>query len=194
MKPHTLLSGLVGLASLTLADIGCGAAEFNQVLPGKSSLTFTYKQMGVAMNGSFRKFDSRVSFDPAKVNTATAQIGIDLASIDTGSAEANDAVLGKDWFNTKAYPGARFLASGVRALGGHRYEAVGKLSIKGRSRDISVPFTFTQAAGLGVFDGTFSIKRLNYAIGEGAWADVGTVADEIQIKFHVVASASPAKK
>ena len=38
------------------------------------------------------------------------------------------------------------------------------------------------------------LKRLDYAIGEGGWADVDTVANEIQIEFHVLAGRSPVKK
>ena len=184
----------VALSALLLAAATTPAADFNQVQLAKSGVTFAYKQMGVGMSGRFRKFDAHVAFDPARPTAATTQISIDLPSIDAGSAEANDAVLDKDWFNAKAYPKATFVSSAVRALGGNRYEAVGKLSIKGRSRDLTAPFTFSQTAGAGVFDGVFTLKRLDYAIGEGAWADVDTVANEIQIKFHVVAGALPAKK
>jgi polyisoprenoid-binding protein YceI len=184
----------IALSALLLASATTSAAEFNQVQPAKSGVTFAYKQMGVGMNGRFQKFDARVVFDPTRPTAATAQISIELPSIDAGSAEANDAVLDKDWFNAKLYPKATFVSSAVRALGGNRYEALGKLSIKGRNRDIAAPFTFSQTGGAGVFDGMFTLKRLDYAIGEGAWADVGTVANEIQIKFHVVAGTLPAKK
>jgi polyisoprenoid-binding protein YceI len=82
----------------------------------------------------------------------------------------------------------------LKSLGGNRYEASGKLSIKGRSRDVVVPVTFTNVGARGQFDGVLNIKRLDYAIGEGAWSDVGTVANEIQIKFHFVVTAAPNKK
>ena len=188
---HVFLN--VGLLALSVGG-NAQAAEFNQVQPGKSSVSFGYKQMGVAMNGGFRRFDAHIAFDPAKVNAASAQIGIDLASIDTGSGEADAEVLGKQWFNTKLFPSAKFVSGSVHALGGNRYEALGKLSIKGRTLDISAPFTFKQVGNAGVFDGMFTLKRLDYAIGEGAWADVGTVANEVQIKFHVEAGSAPAKK
>ncbi|MDD5300701.1 MAG: YceI family protein [Gallionella sp.] len=182
---------------LLLAGAMCSAqaAEFNQVQISKSTLAFAYKQMGVPLEGKFGKFTAQLTFDPAKINTAQARLEADLASIDTGSSEGNDEVSGKLWFNTKTYPAAQFVSSGVKALGGNRYEALGKLTIKGRSLDVSAPFTFRQEGAVGIFDGAFTLKRLDYAIGEGLWADVSAVANEVRIVFHIVANASaPAKK
>lgn len=179
---------------LACAPIHAQAAEFNLVQADKSSLVFAYKQMGVPMEGNFGRFTVRINFDPARVNAARSQIEVDLASIDTGSNEANDEVAGKQWFNTKAFPSAQFVSTGVKALGGNRYEVLGKLTLKGKALDVAAPFTFRQEGAAGIFDGAFILKRLDYAIGEGAWTDVSAVANEIQIKFHVVAHAAPVKK
>jgi len=168
-------------------------AEFNQVQLNNSTMSFAYQQMGVPLEGKFRKFAAQLSFDPARINAAQAKLEVDLASIDTGSGEGDDEVAGKLWFNTKAYPVARFVSSGVKALGGNRYETSGKLTIRGRSLDVAAPFTFKQEGAVGIFDGAFTLKRLDYAIGEGLWADVGTVANEVRIVFHIVTNAAPGK-
>lgn len=170
------------------------AVEYKQVLTGESTVTFGYKQMGVALDGKFNKFAAELSFDPTKVDKAHARIDIDVASIDTGSSEGNEEVAGKQWFNAKAIPTASFVSSGLKSLGGNRYEASGKLTIKGRTLDVKAPVTFQSSAGKGRLDGTFTIRRLDYAIGEGAWSDIDTVANEIQIKFHLVVTAAPNKK
>jgi len=155
---------------------------------------FDYAQMGVPLDGRFGKFDAQLSFNPAQLDTARAKIVIDISSIDTGSEEANDEVAGKLWFDTPTYPTATFVASGMKALGGNRYEASGKLSIKGRTQDVVVPVTFSADGTRGQFDGVLNIKRLDFAIGEGIWSDVATVANEIRIKFHFVVTAAPNKK
>lgn len=187
-------SQLFPLLLIVGAICSAQATEFNQVQANKSTLTFAYKQMGVPLEGKFGKFAVQIAFDPAKINTAQARLEVNLASIDTGSSEGDDEVTGKLWFNTKAYPAAQFVSSGVKALGGNRYEALGKLTIKGRSLDVFAPFTFRQEGAVGVFDGAFTLKRLDYAIGEGLWADVGTVANEVRILFHIVTNAAPAAK
>jgi polyisoprenoid-binding protein YceI len=179
---------------VALSSGQASALEFKQMQVGESAVSFGYQQMGVAMEGKFNKFSAQVTFDPAKLANAQARIDIDLASIDAGSAEANDEVPGKLWFNAKTYPSASFVSSGVKSLGGKRYEVTGKLTIKGVTRDVLAPVTFQSAGNRGAFDGVFTIKRLDYKIGEGAWADLGTVANEIQIKFHIVVNAVPTKK
>ncbi|MDD3352263.1 YceI family protein [Zoogloea sp.] len=187
-------------ASLALAASGllltgtAQAIEYNQVDATRSSLAFTSKQMGVPVPGSFKRFNASIAFDPARPTAASTTLEIDLASIDAGSREANDEVVGKQWFNVKAHPTARFVSTGVRALGNNRFEALGKMTVKGQTRDVVAPFTFKQEGSGGVFDGGFVLKRMDYGIGEGPWADVSAVANEIEIKFRVVANAGPAKK
>lgn len=180
-------------AALLLAG-AAQAVEFKQVDSARSSLAFSSKQMGVPVPGSFKKFTTQIAFDPAKPTAASTTLEIDLASIDAGSKDANDEVVGKQWFNVKAFPTARFVSSGVKALGGNRYEALGKMTIKGQTRDIVAPFTFKQDGANGVFDGGFVLKRMDFNIGEGPWADVSAVANEIEIKFHVVAAPVAAAK
>jgi polyisoprenoid-binding protein YceI len=170
------------LAFLTLAAVlpAAGAVEFGQVLPDK--------QMGVPVDGRFRKFGAVVAFDPAKPAQGSARIDIDLNSVDTGSPEADAEVVGKPWFNVKAFPTASFVSTGVKPLGGDRYEVAGKLTIKGRTQDIVAPATFRTEAGNGVFAGGFTLKRLDFALGEGVWSDIATVANEVQVRFHIVAA------
>jgi polyisoprenoid-binding protein YceI len=182
------------LAFALLSATVAHAVEYREVLSKESTVMFGYTQMGVLMEGQFNKFTAQLAFDPARLDKARASIEIDIASIDTGVDEANEEVVGKQWFNAQTYPTASFVSDGLKSLGGNRYEASGKLSIKSRSRDVVVPVTFTNVGGRGQFDGVLNIKRLDYAIGEGAWSDVGTVANEIQIKFHFVVTAAPNKK
>ena len=187
MNKQHLLAALALTSALTLPSLG-HAVEFNAVQADKSAITFAYKQMGVGMEGRFKKFSAQLAFDPAKPTAAKATLDVDLASIDTGSAEANDEVAGKQWFNTKVYPTAHFSSSSVKALGGNRYEVAGQLTIKGRNQVVTAPTTVTVQGKAATFDGTFTLKRADFAIGEGPWADFGTVANEIQIKFHVLAN------
>jgi polyisoprenoid-binding protein YceI len=186
----------VVLKSIALFAVLTGAvhaAEFNTLRADQSRLSFVYKQMNVPVEGSFKRFRGSISFDPAKPTQGHAEINIDLASIDAGSDEANDEVAGKLWFNTKQFPTARFVSAWVKPLGNDRFEVTGKMTVKGKTRDASTPATFRQEGANGVFEGSFVLKRADYGIGEGMWADFGTVANEVQIKFRLVVTP-PAKK
>lgn len=185
--------GLVVACALAVLAPAAQAVEFNQLQLNKSSLSFVYKQMNVPVEGQFKSFRSKLAYDPAKPAAAKAEIEIDLASIDAGSKDANDEVAGKAWFNTKAFPIAKFVSTSVKSLGGNRLELAGKMSIKGKTLDLVTPVTVTQQGNSASFDGSLVLKRADYSIGDGIWADFGTVANEIQIKFRLVATAAAAK-
>ena len=175
-------------AAALAASLAAQAVEYTQVQPEKSNVAFTYQQMGVKVDGRFRKFAAQLAFDPAKPAAAKASFDVDLASVDTGAAESDAEVAGKAWFNTPAFPTARFVSTGVKALGVNRYEVAGKLSIKGKTVDVVIPATFTAQGNAAAFDGSFVIRRGDFAIGEGSWAKFDIVANDVQIKFHIAAS------
>ncbi len=185
---HVARGAAFGLLAWS-AMAGANAAEFNTVVPERSTVAFSYKQMGVAMDGRFRKFSAQLNFDPAKPQAAQASLDVDIGSIDAGSADANGEVVGKQWFDAKAFPSARFVAKSIKAAGPGRYDVAGGLSIKGRSIEVNAPASFKQEGADGVFDGTFVIKRADFGIGNGPWADFDVVANEVQIKFHLVATS-----
>ena len=151
-----------------------------------SSITFVSTQMSVSVEGAFKKFSGNVRINPAKPETGMAQIEIELASIDAGSMEANDEVKGTSWFNVAEFPKASFVSSSVKALGGGKYEASGKMTIKGKTMEVRAPFTLKEEKGVLSIDGVFPLKRLEFGIGSGLWGDTSVVADEVQIKFHLV--------
>lgn len=182
------------LLFLGLSISAAHGAELNTLNLAQSRVSFVYKQMNVPMEGQFKRFGGQVLFDPAKPTLAKAALNIDLASIDTGSAEGDEEVAGKLWFNTRQFPLARFVSTSVKPLGNNRFLVTGKMSIKGRTRAISTPASLSWQGANGVFEGAFVIKRADYGIGEGLWADFDAVANEVQIKFRLVASAAGKKQ
>jgi polyisoprenoid-binding protein YceI len=185
LSPRALaLAAALGLATLAPAQ----AAEYKTIDPAASRIGFTYTQMGVAVDGHFGSFDARLNFDPAKPQAAKTVLELRLASIDTGSAEADSEVRGKAWFDTAAHPVARFESTSVKALGGNRFEVHGTLSIKGRSREVVAPLAYAAQGDRAAFDGSFVLKRADFGIGEGEWADFGIVANDITVNFHIVAA------
>ena len=165
------------------------ALEYKSIQAEKSSVTFNYKQMGVAMDGKFKKFSSQLSFDPAKVAAAKATIEIELASIDTGSTDADQEVVGKAWFNTAAFPKAVFVSNQIKQTAPNQYQVAGKLTIKGQTKDISFPLKHTPQGANGQFTGGFILHRADFLIGEGMWAKFDVVANDIQVNFQLTAPA-----
>src|ERR1700738_2476933 len=70
----------------------------------KSTLTATFKQMNVPVDGKLKKLTASAQFAPANQAASKAQIDVDVASFDLGSADYNAQVAGKDWFDAKTFP------------------------------------------------------------------------------------------
>ena len=162
-----------------------------KVAADKSYIRFVSKQMNVPVEGKFRKFDATVAFDPKKPEAAKAEFEVDLASIDLGSPEGETEAVRPLWFNTAAFPKAKFVAASVKSTGPNKFEATGALTIKGITQNITAPFTMTDAAGTRTVEGQFTLKRLQFRIGEKQWADTETVADDVLVRFRFVIPANP---
>ena len=186
-------SVLIAIAGALLLQVATPAAALT-VLYDKSRISCVSRQEKVPVEAQFRKFTAQIAFDPAKPETGKAQIEIDLGSFDIGFDEYNDDAKGKNWF-VRNFPRAIFVSTGMRALGGGKFEVRGPLTIKGKTNDVVASFTYKEEGGIGMFDGAFPIKRLQYNIGDGVWRDTSTVADDVQIKFRIaVATVKPAVK
>lgn len=170
-------------ATLLVASAATPAAELTTVDINRSSITFVSRQMNVPMNGRFKRFAAQIAIDPARPENGRAQIDIDVASIDSGSSEGDEEAKTKDWFDTPRFPRATFVSQTVKAVGGGKYQALGKLYIKGRSKDVATPFVLRPDAGGIWFEGGFTLRRLEFGIGSGSWGDTSTVADEVQIRY-----------
>lgn len=174
------------VAMLLLMPFSASAVEYSKVQADKSRISFVSRQMSVPVEGVFKKFAAALRFDPAKPESGMARIDIELASIDAGSAEANDEVKGKNWFSVAEFPKAEFISSSVKALGAGQFEAAGKMTIKGKTMEVRAPFILREDKGVLNIDGVFTLKRLDFGIGSGLWSDTSVVADEVQIRFHFV--------
>ncbi len=192
-NPRSTLFNLFVVAALAAGAIPAAAQS---VLYDKSRITCVSRQMNVPVEARFKKFSAQITFDPGRPAAGAARIEIELDSFDIDNAEVNDEARGKQWFDAHNFPKATFVAGSIKPLGGGKFEVRGPLTIKGRTNEVVTPFTYKEEAGAAIYDGTFAIKRLQYNIGEGAWKDTDTVADEVQIKFHIAVAAAkaPAKK
>lgn len=170
--------------------LGAVATEYTQLQPESSRVSFQYEQMGVKLDGHFKTFSADLAFDPAKPEAAKAKLEVELASVDTGSPDADTEVVTPTWFNVAAYPKARFVTSSITKQGGDNYEIRGELSIKGTAKAVSFPAVFKADGDEGRFTGSLAIKRGDYSIGEGDWSAFDIVANDVLIQFDLAVKAA----
>lgn len=174
---------LVSLLGITLA----ASAAALKTDPAKSTVSATFKQMNVPIDAKFKQFTVAIDYDAAKPDGSKASVEINIASFDLGDPEYNKEVTKKEWFNAAQFPKASFVSTAIKSAGAGKLNVTGKLTIKGKTADVTFPLTVKAEGGKQIFEGALPIKRLAYNIGEGEWKDTSMVADDVVIKFHVTA-------
>ena len=186
MTPMTFFR--TALAATLLAAAALPALAQQKLLPQQSEIAFTTKQMGVPVEGKFKKFDAQLAFDPKRPEAGKVTIAIDAASASFGIADTDAELPKPAWFGAAKFPQATFQSTAIKAAGPNRFDVAGKLSVKGSSRDVVVPVTLAQAGGATRASGAFTIKRLDFKIGEGEWTDTSLVANDVLVKFSLAFS------
>lgn len=180
---------LVALPALAQSPAVPAAAQ--TLVPAKSELTFVAKQLGVPLQGRFKSFQVQSAFDPKAPATSKIAFSLDLGSVAL-NADADRELVKPEWFGTAKFPKATFQSSAIKALGGGKFEVAGKLTLKGQVHDLTVPVQVSQAQGLSTATGSFVLKRLDFKVGEGDWADASIVANDVQVSFKFVLQGVPA--
>jgi polyisoprenoid-binding protein YceI len=161
------------------------------LLPGGSEIVFTTRQMGVPVEGRFGRFSADVQLDPRKPESGKVSLTIDATSARLGTAEL-DAEIGKPiWLSVARFPQARFDSSAIRSTGAGRFEVIGRLAIKGVAKDVTVPVQLTHTGTQAVASGSFTIKRLDFLVGEAEWADTSLLAGEVLVRFKLALTGLP---
>ncbi|MBS1704761.1 MAG: YceI family protein [Armatimonadetes bacterium] len=88
--------------------------------------------------GRTNNVSGKLSYDPAK-KTGSGMFSVDVASIDTGIPLRNEHMRSPDWLNAAKYPSIKFESTKVAKASGDDYKVTGKLTIKGKSKVITVP-------------------------------------------------------
>ena len=178
-------------AMLTFAMAVASVSGTRARAPDTGTLQFTAAQMGTPLKGSFADFSVQVDFDPHRPESGAVHVQVPVASVSAGSREADALLRSAGFFDAAQFPQARFDAAHFAAQADGRYLARGSFVLKGHTVDLPVSFAVTTDPRGRWFDGSFSISRLEFGVGQGEWSDTSTLDDKVEIAFHIVAAAGP---
>jgi polyisoprenoid-binding protein YceI len=185
----SIVAAALAYAMLTAAAMAAtptGVADYT-LDPSRSSLKFLFKQAGADNQGRFRKFAVNLRFGDTNLNASRMEVSIEVGSLDTGDEERDNVLRGPELFDVARFPKAQFKSTKINRVSAGRYEAVGKLTIRDVTRDVSVPFTFRTATEKngpsGYMTGRVIIKRLEFGVGQGEWKATDQVANDVAVTF-----------
>lgn len=120
-------------AGLIVASLSATAfATTYQLDPTHTYPSFAVDHFGGVSiwRGKFTKSSGSVTLDLAK-KTGVVEVSIDPASIDTGSAQLDENLRGKDGFDIKQFPNATYKGTRIEFDGDRPAEVIGALTLHG---------------------------------------------------------------
>lgn len=154
-----------------------------------SKLGFTGSMNGAAFNGTFRRWDATIDFDPANLARSKASVVVDMSSATTGDGARDEALPSSDWFATSRHPRATFVTRSITRTAPNRYAAAGTLTIRGVSRPVVLPFTLAITGNTAKMSGQLVLDRTAFGVGQGQWRTASAVATKVTVNVNLTATA-----
>lgn len=166
--------------------------------PAASRIEIIFKQSGQDIEAFFERWGGEIVFDKNSLAQAKAIVRIDATSFKTGSSDRDAQAQGKDWFSAGQFPEIVFQSESFTDLGADRYFVKGTLNVRGVAVPIEFPFTleFTNAENNSLratMVTEFTLKRLDFGLGQGEWQATTTIADDVIVRLYVQANQNTAR-
>jgi cytochrome b561/polyisoprenoid-binding protein YceI len=141
------------------------------------------------VEGRFTRWQADIRFDPAALDNSAVSVTIQTGSATNGIAAHDAAMRDAGWFDSAAQPTATFRSTDFRRRG-DGYEARGELTIKGRERNVELPFTLVINGDTATMNGAVTIDRRDFNLGDGVEGE-DMVSRDITVTVRVQATRTP---
>jgi polyisoprenoid-binding protein YceI len=174
MKFKAMMAGSWLLAILAWGEIWSVDSE-------NAKVSFSVKGPFGTVHGSFGGLKASIQFNEKDLAGSSVTASIEAKTVSTGIGLRNHDLRSKEmWLNTDKYPEINFHSKKIEKTD-KGYKAGGELTLKGITKSIEIPFTFSNKGGSGLFKGGFTINREDFKIGNKG----GSVGDNIDITLEV---------
>lgn len=146
----------------------------------KAKVEFSIKGPFGTVHGNFSGLKADIKFDEKAPGNSSISATVDTKTISTGIGMRNHDLKKEEWFDADKYSTIEYHAKKVEK-NGSGYKAIGELTMKGVTKPIEIPFTFTRSGSTGVFKGQFKVNREDFKVGKPR----SSVGDEVTISLDV---------
>jgi polyisoprenoid-binding protein YceI len=153
------------LAFIIVILTNCSGMLNAQGTVTRSAITFEIKNMGINTSGSISGLQAKVSFTPANLNSSTVEASVEVNTINTDNSSRDEHLRSEVFFDVAHYPKILLKSVAFKHKGGSNYVGTFTLTIKGKSKQVEMPFIFIDKENTGEFKGIFKINRLDFGIG-----------------------------
>ena len=171
-------------------------------LTGDYTLDVSHSRLGFVarhamvtkVRGQLGAFTGTARIDEANPSASQVDLSIDVASIETGSADRDGHLKSADFFDAETYPSITFTSTDVQR-DGTDWTITGDLTIKDVTKSLTIPFEQTGSAQdpfgnvrVG-FEGETTITRKDWGLTWNAALETGgvLVSENVKLEFDVSA-------
>ncbi len=168
---------------LTIFAITIGFLPFENWKPetSKAKIQFSVKGPFGTVNGNFSGLKATIQFNEKNPAAGSIVASVDVKTISTGIKLRNSDLRNKEiWFNADKYPLINFKSKKIEKTN-DGYKAEGDLTLKGVTKPVVIPFTFTKKGDGGVFKGKFKLRRQDFHLGK----EGGSVGSDVTIELEL---------
>ena len=174
-------------AALALLAAPALAADTYKIDSSHVYVGFEVDHLGFSTTyGRFNDVKGTIEFDEENPEKSSVTVEIDPASVDTGHAERDEHVRGKDLLDTATYPEMSFKSTSIERTGEETGKITGDLTLHGVTKPVTLDTTFTrkgtypmteeEIVAIG-FNATTTIKRSDFGMDQ--WLEM--IGDELPI-------------
>jgi polyisoprenoid-binding protein YceI len=157
----------------------------------KSKVVFQYLYKAKPYEGEFKNVKATFKIDPASPSACEFSVTIPIADLYVDNQEVVDYLLDIELFDVDQFPTATFKANKCRLQSVNSFVSDGTLTIRDKTRPMSFPFKLEVGAKGFHLTSEVTIKRLDFGVGQGYWANTAEIPNDVKIK--VDAYAAPKK-
>ena len=135
-------------------------------------------------SGKFTDITGDVTYISGSPTKATFNLKIPVNTISTGNGMMNKKAQTKEWFEEETYPNIKFKSTSVTKDEKGELQIKGDLTIKGTTKEYTIPAKVSGSASKYTFKGTFYVNRIDFKVGKKSEA----VPDKMKIVYELPVS------
>ena len=186
-KVHCIF--IMVLSALLMTNFALAEAEKWEIDKAHSNIYFDVRHTYATVRGKFEDFSGTLKFDPDNLTLSSVMFEVKTKSINTGISNRDNHLRSEEFFAVNKHPFMTFQSTGVKQKEGNQYTLVGNLTIKDKTNEVAVPFTYLgtrenplkKGKMVAGFEARFSIDRLEYQVGTGKYAEMGVIGRNVDI-------------
>lgn len=169
--------------AMIMVSAGRLSAQLYQPIDAKSTVKFTIKNFGINTGGDFKGLQGTITWDVASPDKNSFDVSIDASTVNTASDMRDNHLRQEEYFNVAQFPKISFASTKITGSG-NSFTVQGKLTIKGVTKDFSIPFTAVAKDDGLLFEGSFIINRRNFNVGGNS----AVMGDNVTVSLSVFAA------